>query len=96
MTSGSVPLGEAEEDRPGPHRAAVTVALEQALSLERGDEPGGRALGQLGGLGELADPEWPGALDHAHEQLRARSTAWLPAITHIMEHQFHLAQVSRL
>ena len=63
-------LGEAEEDRSGPHRAAVAVALEQSLPLERGEEPGGRALGQLGGLGELADSERPRALDHAHEQLR--------------------------
>ena len=63
-------LGEAKEDRPGPHGRTVAVALEEPLSLERGEEPRRRALGQLAGPGKLADAEGSRALDHAHEQLR--------------------------
>ena len=63
-------LGEAKEDRPGPHGRTVAVALEEPLSLERGEEPRRRALGQLAGPGKLADAERSRALDHAHEQLR--------------------------
>ena len=82
-------LSEAEEDRSGPHRAAVAVALEEALPLERGKEPGRGALGQLGGLGELPDSERSRALDHAHEQLRGSVDRLSPGHNHIMEPAFH-------
>ena len=86
---GLGPLCEAEEDRPGPHRPAVAVALEEALSFERGEEPGRRALRQLGGLGELADSERPRALHHAHEQLRRPVDRLSTGHNHIMEPAFH-------
>ncbi len=70
VTSGSVRCAKRRRTGPGPHRRAIAVALEEALPLERGEEPGGGALRQLGGLGELADSERPRALDDAHEQLR--------------------------
>jgi hypothetical protein len=54
---GLGPLGEAEEDGPCSNRPAVAVTLEKALPFECGEEPGGRALRQPGGLGELADSE---------------------------------------
>ena len=91
---GLRPLREAEQDGPGPHRAAVAVALEEALSLERGEEPGRGALRQLGGLGELADSERSRALDHAHEQLRRPVDRLSSGHNHIMEHQFHLFRKS--
>ena len=86
---GLGPLCEAKKDGPRPHRPAVAVALEEPLSFERGEEPGGGALGQLCGLGQLADPERPRALHHAHEQLRRPVDRLSTGHNHIMEPEFH-------
>ena len=40
-------------------------------------------------VGELADPERPRALDHAHEQLRRPVDRLSPGHNHIMEPEFH-------
>jgi hypothetical protein len=67
--------------------------LEEALSFERGEEPGGGALRQLGGLGELADSERSRAFHHAHEQLRRPVDRLGSSHNHIMEPEFHMRKL---
>src|SRR6266508_6489369 len=85
--AGNAALREPQQDGPG---LQAPCALNQSLSLERGHEPRRRALRQPAQLGELADRERPGALDHADEQLAGPVDRLGAAVlAHIVEQMFH-------
>jgi hypothetical protein len=66
------------------------------LSFEGGEEAGGGALRQLGGLGQLADSKGPRAFHHAHEQLRRPVDRLSTGHNHIMEPAFHERKSRRM
>ena len=61
--------GEAQHHGPGPQRPAGAVALDERVPLERRDQPRDGALGQVGGLGQLAHSDRVHTVRDRHEQL---------------------------
>jgi hypothetical protein len=47
-------MGEAQDRGAGLELAALAGLVDEAVALERGEQPRGGALGQVGGLRELA------------------------------------------
>ena len=63
-------LREAQQRRARANGAAGRIALHEVVSLECGDDAGGRALGQIGEPRELAQGRRAVLVQHEHEQLR--------------------------
>ena len=66
---GDTAASELQQHRPRSHPATGAVTLHEALPFERSHGARDRALGQPGGIGQLADGPRLLALDHEHEQL---------------------------
>jgi hypothetical protein len=86
-------VGEAQDRRAGLDLAAGAGAAHEAVALQAGDEPRRRALGQVGGLGEVADADRILAVEHERQQL-GRAVDRLGALdglspSHALELLFH-------
>ena len=87
-------LGHAQDRRPGAQAAALAVLLDQALALERRDQPRGGALGDAAGRRELGQRDRLLGLEHAHQQLgaavdRGRARGARGAVRDNLELLFH-------
>jgi hypothetical protein len=60
---------EPQDRGAGLELAALADLVDEAMALERGQQPRSRALGQVGGLGELAQAHRRLALEQAGEHL---------------------------
>ena len=69
MALQAAAMGEAQDRRAGLELAALAGLVDEAVALERRDEPRGGALGQVGGLGEVAQAHRLVALEQAREHL---------------------------
>ena len=62
-------MGEAQDRGAGLELAALAGLVDEAVALERGEQPRGGALGQVGGLGEVAQAHRLLAVEQAGEHL---------------------------
>ena len=69
MALDAAAVGEAQDRRAGLELAALAGLVDEAVALERGEEPRGGALGQVGGLGEVAQAHRLVAVEQAREHL---------------------------